>query len=84
MTSAEEGGIARERYYGDDAGDYVYPGSMTTTTPAPTGLTALIVGDAPVIHASEAVDYDAPDLDESVTDGTDDVVLPLVEPKDAD
>lgn len=55
-----------------------------STTPDPLGLTALIVGDAPVIHAAEAVNYDAPDLDDSVTDGTDDVVFPVVEPEDAD
>jgi len=46
-----------------------------STTPDPTGVTALIVGDAPVVHASEAVQHDAPDLD--TTDGTDDVVQPV-------
>jgi len=55
-----------------------------STTPDPAGLTALIVGDAPVVHAAEAVHYDAPDLGD-VTDGTDDVVLPVTQPtEDAD
>lgn len=53
-----------------------------STTPDATGLTALIIGDAPVVHAAEAVNYDAPDLDESVSDGTEDVVLTTVEPED--
>jgi len=55
-----------------------------STTPDPTGLTALIVGDAPVVHAAEAVHYNAPDLGDT-TDGTDDVVLPVLEAtEDAD
>jgi len=49
-----------------------------STTPDPTGLTALIIGDAPVVHAAAAVHYDAPDIGD-VTDGTDDVALPVLE-----
>ena len=49
-----------------------------STTPDPTGLTALIVGNAQVIHAAVAVNYDAADYD--TTDGTEDVVWPSVEP----
>lgn len=39
-----------------------------STTPEPQGVTAAIIGGAPVVHAAEAVNYGPPDL-ETEADG---------------
>lgn len=66
MTPAEEGGIARERYYGDDAGDILYPVPMDLNEKLTVDGTPVVTADdvpdeAPAYLATHDAYADGPD-----------------------